>query len=176
MPTVIPKGGRVLVEEEAVANLPGHRVLDRAVQAQVQGATKKGRKLRRVPGALVVLAIGVLMDLVRKRIQILQPRANLCRVWLLSKGGISIASLAKGVLEAQALRLAQEDRGVLQSKVVEAQASPAVAPSRGSPGVQVVLRPRAMIGSLEALPHMSLVSDLQKHRVVTAKPLALNIS
>jgi hypothetical protein len=66
MPTVIPKGGRVLVEEEAVANLPGHRVLDRAVQAQVQGATKKGRKLRRVPGALVVLAIGVLRDLVRK--------------------------------------------------------------------------------------------------------------
>ena len=80
----------------------------------------------------------------------------MCRVWLQSKGGISIASLAKGALEAQA--------------------NPAVAPSRGSPEVQVVLRPRAMIGSLEALPHMSLVSDLQKHRVVTAKLLALNIS
>ena len=57
-----------MVEEEAVANLPGHRVLDRAVQAQVQGATKKGRKLRRVRVAQIVLAVAVLKDPARKRV------------------------------------------------------------------------------------------------------------
>lgn len=176
MPTVILKVGRVSVETQAVANLPGYRDPDRAVQAQVQEATKRGRKLRRAQVAQVVLPVAALLDLARKQAQVLQVRANLRRVRLLSRGGISIASLAKGVLEVQLLRLVQEDRVVLQSKVAVVQANLVVAPSKGSLVLRVVPRPKEMIGSLEALPHMSLASALQKLLGVTARLLPLNIS
>jgi hypothetical protein len=174
MPTVILKEGRVSVEVEAAVNLPDHRVLDRAVQVQAQAVTKRGRKLQRVLVVQVVLVVAVLKDLVRKRLLVLQPHANLCRVWLPSRGETLFASLDKGDREVQVQQLVRQDRGGLQSKVVAAQANPVVvALSRGSPVVRAVPRPKAMIGSLEALPRMSLVSVLQKLRAETVKLLDL---
>ena len=106
----------------------------------------------------------------------LQPRANMCREWFLSRGEISIASLARGAHGGQALRPVREDRDVLQSKAVVAQANLVVALSRGSPVVRAAPRQRATIGSLEVLPHMSLALVLPKHLAVTVKLLLLNIS
>ena len=162
---VILKGGRVLVEEEAVANLPDHRLLDRVAQGQVQVATKRGRKLQRAQVAQVVLAV-----------KALRHRANLCRVWHPTRGGTSTASLAKGVLEGRVLRQHREDRVVLQSKAVVARANPVIAPSRGRPVVRAVPRLKGMIGSLEVLPRTSPALVLQKPPEVIAKPIELNIS
>jgi hypothetical protein len=173
MPTVILKGGRVSVEEQVEVNLLVHRVLDRVVQAQSQAGTKRGRKLRPVLVAQVVLAVVVLKDLARKRVRVLQPRANLFQAWLLSRDGISIVSLARGDREVQVLGPVRQGKGVLQSKGVVVQANPVVVLSKGSPVLRVVPLQRAMIGSLEALLRMSLVSVLQKHRVVTVKLLDL---
>jgi hypothetical protein len=170
------KGGRVLLEEEAVANPPDHRVLDRAAQGQVQGVTKRGRKLQRAQVAPVVLAVVVLKDLVPKRVKTLRHRANLCRVWHPNMGGTLVASLAKGVLEVRVLQQVREDRVVLQSKAVVAQANPVVAPSKGSPVVRAVPRLKGMIGSLEVLPRTSPALVLQKPHEVIAKPIELNIS
>ena len=165
-----------MVEEEAVSNPPDHRVLDRAAQVPVQGATKRGRKLQRAQVAQVVLAVVVLKDLVPKRVKAPRHRANLCRVWHPTRGGTSAASLAKGVLEGRVLQQVREDRVVLQSKAVVAQANPVVAPSKGSPVVRAVPRLKGMIGSLEVLPRTSPVLVLQKHPEVIAKPVELNIS
>ena len=165
-----------MVGEEAAANPPDHRVLDRAAQGQVQGVTKRGRKLQRAQVAQVVLAVVVLKDLVPKRVKTLRHRANLYRVRHPNKGGTSNASLAKGVLEGRVLWQVREDRVVLQSKAVAARANPVVAPSRGRQVVQAVPRLKGMIGSLEVLPRMSPALVLQKHPAVIAKPIELNIS
>jgi hypothetical protein len=152
MPTAILKGDRVSVEVEAAVNLLDHKALDRVVQAQAQGVTKRGRKLRRVLVVQVVLVVAVLKDLVRRRVLVLQPRANLCRVWLLSRGETLIASLDKDDREVQVQQPVRQDRVDLQSKVVAAQANPVVvARSRGSPVLRAAPRPKEMIGSLEAL-------------------------
>ena len=174
---VILKEGRELVEGEDVANLPAHKVRDRAVQAQVQEETKRGRKLRRVQVVQVVLVVAVLKELPPNRVKVPRPRANLCRAWHPSRGGISTASPAKGVLEGQVRRQVREDRDVLQSKAVVDQANLVVAPSKGgSLVVRVAPRPKGMTGSLEALPRMSHASGLQKHPAVTAKSIQLRIS
>jgi hypothetical protein len=176
MPTVTLRVGRVSVEVQAAVNLLGHKGLDRVVQAQAQGGTKRDRKLRRVLVVQVVLVVVVLKDLVRKRVLVLQPRANFCRVWLLSRGETLIASLDKGDREVQVQPLVRQDRGGLQSKVVAAKVNPVVvALSRGSPVVRAAPRPKAMIGSLEALPRMSLVSVLQKLRAVTVNAVTVKL-